>query len=629
MSAKVSTARVVDPRIEPQPNPVYAVTVGPQQNQFYKIPASGLSDSYLTFNNLTTLGADRAYLDTFELEITAEITFNVNPPSGFASPGRDKWTFESFPFNKCCEEARININGGAFFSQPLSYVRAKERYWNEMAINSSYENVCPCNKPHLQNESGAYDTTTLDWGTWMGRMVSQYWQHLDHSVYNLQAGGSAPTRCGYASNYFTPTASGLAGGWNNSIIEDRTFLPRDTAGTVTCTVTWREPIFASPFSSRIDGTYGRPLYNITSMDLAFTMQDLGNMIRVIDQGVDSYNVHLKDVQLCYQVMTVPSGMAPQYTVVPYRRYVPYITDGTVPLTADSINQRTLTSGVYTLNEVPTAIWIFAGPTKKDLQLNAEDGFTGAGGAYHSWANNKLFGTLEHVSISLANTTQILNTASKYDLYRIAKANGCQDSFLSWGRTCPILPKMFQKNDLTPYTDNFPFCGGAGSVLRLIPGTDLILPDQALVPGANANNMVFQVTADFSFAPPAANFKDIALWVLFEYVGVATITPGQCEITMNPLGDGRAMISAPIVSNTATETPSQVEGSGWLDKLKQFLGAANTVAKKTGVIGTALGMIPGVGPMLQTAARSIGYGDRKRPRTSDYDGGAVMGLGDFC
>ena len=140
--ATVKTVQFVDPRIEPQPDPVYDYVIGPMQNQYYKIPASGLSDSNITFNNLTTLGVDRAYLDTFEIELTCDFTFQLSTPGYDANPGSyewtealqteicpapDEWTFQSFPFNTCCDEARVNINGGAFFSQPMCYVRAKER----------------------------------------------------------------------------------------------------------------------------------------------------------------------------------------------------------------------------------------------------------------------------------------------------------------------------------------------------------------------------------------------------------------------------------------------------------------------------------------------------------------------
>lgn len=634
-AAAVSTARVIDPRIEPQPNPTYAVTIGPKQNQFYKIPASGLSDSYITFNNLTTLGADRAYLDTFELELKVKINFNVSAPEHYLAPSFDKWTLDSFPFNKCCEEARVNINGGAFFSQPLSYVRAKERYWNEMAINSSYENLCPCNKPHIQNEAGLFQHSGSPFSTWEPIMQADIYE--DGAGTGLRHGGAVPTRMGISERYFMPCASGLTGAWNNAVISEYTPL---NSGNVEVEVTWREPIFASPFSSRIDATYGRPLYNITSMDIAFNLQDLGNMIRVIDTSVNSYTVHFESVNLCYQVMTVPIDMAPSYTVVPYRRFVPYITD--YPANPRDINVAdtiTMTSGVYTLNEVPTAIWVFAAPTKRILQTNDPDGFTEESGGvtvnHKTWVNNKLFGFMKHISISMANTTQILNTAEQSDLYRIAKANGCQDSFMSWGRWNPVLPKStLTPGGNTEINHRLPFCGGAGSVLRLIPGTDLIIPDQELVPGANANNMVFQVSATFDFPPALPNARDIALWVLFEYVGVATITPGQCEITMNPLGDGRVMARAPIVSTTASEAPSTTEGSGWLDTFKNILSKVNQVAKKTGIIGNLLNFIPAVGPTLSAAAKSIGYGDtRKRARPADYDGsavmgGAVMGMGDF-
>lgn len=527
----------------------------------------------------------------------------------------------------------MNINGGAFFSQPLSYVRAKERYWSEMAINNSYGNVCPCNKPHMQNETGLSQLSDYPYSDWNEPMRNQYWTYGDSG--HLKQGAATPTRCGIGSNYYMPCASGVAGSWNNCVVTPYSPIRN---GDVEVDITWREPIFASPFSSRIDATYGRPLYNITSMDIAFNMQSLGNMIRCVDTSVDSYDINLESVMLCYQVMTVPIDMAPSYTVVPYRRFVPYITDyPSNPLPTNQFNRNIeMTSGVYTLNEIPTAIWVFAGPTKRHLQLNEVDGFEESGGTHFTtYGNNKLFGFLRHISISLANTTQILNTAEPLDLYRIAKANGCQDSFNDWGRVQPLIPKTFQLTDGSGQLANpLPFCGGPGSVLRLIPGTDLIIPEQDLVPGANANNMVFQVTANFDFPPSFPNCADIALWVLFEYVGVATITPGQCEITMNPLGDGRVMSRAPIVSTTASEAPSTTEGSGWLDTFKNILSKVNQVAKKTGIIGNLLNFIPAVGPTLSAAAKSIGYGEtRKRARPADYDGaavmgGAVMGMGDF-
>lgn len=738
------TANVVSPALEPQPALVFTKTTAPKQNQFYKIPASGLSDSYVTFNNLTTLGADRAYLDTFELEITAEITFTGDAAGAF-KPEPDEWVFDSFPFNKCCEEARVNINGGAFFSQPLSYVRAKERYWNEALINASYENVCPCNKPHLQNEMAvnmgapsseiisakgvekmlaAYYsvesestptatttvTTTLDQtqhpiihsgichdesqevenyqfkyvvggaGQVSGTVnaVNAYntsetlhvagmradtdelqtaWYttgqvtavgnniHLPMtstaetvlqnvpSANSLKMGAAAPTRFGAGSLYYNPTASGLCGGGNNSIVRRgsygdtvRKYEWLDGGRVLHVIVVWREPVFASPFSSRIDSSFGRPLYNITSMDLAFNLQNLGNMIRVGhlrgEHYVDNYNVHLQSVQLCYQVETVPPGfIVPKETIVPYRRCVPYITDfpGNNDLNENGTTV-TMTSGVYTLNEIPTAIWIFAAPTKNIYQMNPSDSPADPVTAadyndndmrkHGCWASNKLFGFLKHVSISMANTTQILNTADIPDLYRIAKMNGCQDSFRQWGVMDMVDPRVTNENNPgeTTYI-------GPGSVLRLIPGQDIVLPDNDLIPGANANNMVFQCEATFDIPPHSKELGTYALWVLFEYVGMATIRVGSCDITMNPLGNGAMMANAPIVSPTSEITEGEAAGGFSLGALA---GTALATARNHKLVSRLLRLLAG-------KAETAGYGISPMKRAR---GGAVMGYGDF-
>ena len=190
--ATVKTVQFLDPRIEPQPDPVYDYVIGPIQQQYYKIPASGKSDASITFNNLTTLGADRAYLDTFEVELEVEITFTLNDDVAKTNarlqtnaghddsvyrltgqtvadtaeacpifPDSRYWTMESWPMNKCCEQCLVNINGGAFNSEPMLYVRAKERYMNQTKLAQSYENICPYSKPILQNESGLIYTKAI------------------------------------------------------------------------------------------------------------------------------------------------------------------------------------------------------------------------------------------------------------------------------------------------------------------------------------------------------------------------------------------------------------------------------------------------------------------------------------
>lgn len=673
--ATVKTVQYVDPRIEPQPDPVYDYVIGPTQNQYYKIPASGKSNSNLTFNNLTTLGVDRAYLDTFELELGITIKFELDATKAGDGgvidmtggtidaddiiPRPDEWTFQSFPFNTCCDEARVNINGGAFFSQPMCYVRAKERYMNQWELSKCYENVCPIHKPLLQTESGRNYNTTYN-----ANLASQYnnpcliTQDASTKVITRYNGIGAPTRLGVGMYNFMQSDQGMAGGFNNSIVRlgkyDSTAQYYDNMKRVTengksylvVKVTWREPLFVSPFSSRYDATYGRPLYNITSLDFAFNLMDLGNMLRVTNlyanfneantTYVKDYTINIDTANLCYQVMTIPAILQkPLTTLVPYRRFVPYITEynsqsgaggsGTT-IDVNGADKVEILSGVYTLNEIPTAIWVFCAPTKDTYQTNKPDTYTVSGSQDNvnrapNWDTNKLFAYMTHINISLANTTQILNTAEPLDLYRIAKANGCEDSYWSWGIDDALMPK----NAVASAGAKMYY--GAGSVLRLKPGVDLIVPDVPLIPGANANNMVLQVRAQFNVPPHSANQNRYALWLLFEYVGVAAISPGQCEITMNPLGSGEIMAVSPVMSATSQATEGNLgAGNGFWDKTKQGASIAAQIADE-GIISRILKHIPNaeakaVGSYLE----KHGFGEPGAKRPRGCSGGAVIGRG---
>lgn len=655
--ASVRTTQITDPRIEPSPDPVYGYVIGPTQNQYYRCNSSALSDTFVAFNNLTTLGTDRAYLDTMELEITADITFTKRANSNLYAPAVDSWTFDSFPFNKCCDQIRANINGGAFFSEPLSYLRAKERYMNQEKLQKSYQNICPVQRAYGQTESGR-----TYWQPPSATPNSNSQSSADALLLNTPNGWGFPTRYGRGIFNTCQSEVGLTG-FNNDIV--RVDNITNTATFTKYTVTWREPICCSPFSSKYDATYGRPLYNITSLDIAFTLNDLRNMIRCANFDdaqtapggggagddtapnavVSNYTITLKTVDLMYQVLTIPTTInKPLTTLVPYRRFVPYITQGpTLTNAATGIGQTQyrVKSGTYTLNEIPTAIWVFLAPTKSAYQQVRADNITpvltGANRTtdntlcWGNFDNNRLFGYLETINISLANTTQILSTARPYDLYRIARANGCEDSYLAWsgpaGAVGGSVLSPHQK-DATRRAASRGMYLGPGSVLRLIPGVDIIIPDHALIPGANANNMVFQCEAEFTVpdhSPVSA--PDYALWLLFEYVGVAAISPGQCEITMNPLGSGEVMAVSPVVSGTTDATDGVLgSGSGFWEMLKKKLSVANEKARQTKFLsqflkGFSNPTVKKMGEFLE----DMGYGE---PSCKKCKGGAEMSLKDW-
>ena len=553
---------------------------------------------------------------------------------------------------------------------------------NQWELSKSYENICPIHRPVCQTESGrnyneAYTTYTsevLNTPT-DNPMLASTQQMYNRSDYRdqvkFQNKFGVPTRFGIGMYNYMQSDQGMTGGFNNSIVrlgeakfdanknqigwENMYVETVDGEQYLVVKVKWREPLFVSPFSSRYDATFGRPLYNITSMDFSFNLQNLGNMIRVANlhhppdssnRWVADYSVNIDSALLCYQVMTIPPIISkPLTTLVPYRRFVPYITEvnqtGTMGQTTnmaiskDGAKDIEILSGVYTLNEIPTAIWIFCAPTKNIYQTNKPDIYIDpdidddvncmtAG----NWESNNLFGYLRHVNISLANTTQILNTAEPYDLYRIAKANGCQDSFLSWGVDDALLPKTYAP----ALVENGPSIPtkmyyGAGSVLRLKPGVDIIVPDVPLIPGANANNMVFQCRAKFNIPPHSETKNTYALWLLFEYVGVAAISPGQCEITMNPLGTGEIMAVSPVMSATSEATEGSVEGSGFWEKANKATKIAQQIAD-SGAISKILACVPG-GKDAAAWAQKHGFGEpagKKRNRGGAVCGGAVLGRG---
>lgn len=657
----ITPVKIIDPRIEPQPNPTYKVVVGPEQTQYYRQDASSASVSNISWNNLVTLGPQRVYHDSMEVALRAKFGIRIGRPalvkSELVNPvhvmTRGTYTIESFPLSKNTDIIRVNVNGGAFFSYPMQYLTPKERYWNQELLNKAYVQVCPVQRGWLQNECCRYSPENigeLKFGGMPTRTPSYISTLSDfdnaHGVMHAEGVG------------YDFRTGGFNGGNNVDLIGRlQDHLPREDWNKliyyqadqdereITLTIEWREPVFASPFNSRIDGNFGRPLYNITTLDIQYTLGKLENMFKWSPaSGIRSVQfLGFEKAQLCYEVSTLPETLtAPPMTVVPYRKFVPYTTqfNGDWPVPNDATYETgkiTIKSGVYTLNEIPEAIWIYLAPVKDSYYSGGLDGWTNnsAEPYFYSQSANKYFGCLEHISINCANTTQILNTCTQHDLYRIAKTNGCQDSFDSWAR-----PHFYRGPTRANHFDNFG--PTPGSVLRLIPGVDFSIPDQYLVPGTNADNMVFEVAeATFTVTngvPP--NYRKLALWILFEYVGVASFSPGQCNISMNPLANLTPSFfeSAPTVSgaSVAAQAPADIggmEGSGFWDKIKSWLGIARKYAKDNQLVSKAVErFVPDSGIQgisKSTISKIVGATGYGYPGVKRMRGGAVMGLGDFC
>lgn len=630
----VRTVNVVDPRLEPPPEPVFTINLGPGQWQTYDIPASGLSDTLVTFNNLTMLGPNRIYSDKFEIRYKLQITMNgpasADTGGAIPIPSYGSWCFDSFPLNKVTDQLRVNINGGASYSRPAYTVPFLERYWDQEKLLKCYADTCPVLKPQSMVDYGnSLDTFARSRLSSAPNSTDQVF--LQNPYRYKQC--IAPERFCNSIQY---TTTGTANG----------------AATIVATI--REPLLVSPFNGHLLHNYGSPLYNITSLDFTFTLNDLRNMIMVHPKlKLSNYSVHILEASICYEVFSLQPGV--QVPSVINRNFIQrttFVTDYKGPTDVDTLatTPQEIISGVYTLGTIPTAIWVFVAPN-----LGSYGTFNSDSTDVVSHFYNKLFGCIKHISITLGNTTQILNTTSSYDRYRICKANGLQDDFYSFHNESRIANYIsLAGSTVTPHY----FGGLAGSVLRLVPGVDLLTPD-VLIPGANANQMICQVAVSFTYDfghLENTTFKStpLALWLMFEYSGVITLSPGHCVIDTMPIKNVAAaqqaastmetVIPSEVTGETApTGDPGQISGTGWLDNLKNGLRQFWNKLKKSKVLSVAADIgtdylpaqfKPLKAPIKNLVGQIEGDGYDLNNIMSDggddnMSGGAVMGLGDFC
>ncbi len=481
---------IADPRVVTNTNIVFNDYVGPLNWEHYKIPASGLSNSQITFANLVTLGVNRLYSSDFEIQYKVQITLTATAKEDMETSCpehmdindwvRHVLTPKAFPLNSCCDQIRANINGAACMSRPFHTLFYREQFWRQDVIDKT----CPeC--PHVIDRT-ADRVITRDQGI--------------GSVYN---GASFP--------YI------YEGNKRYNIVDCQGFQYNTSTGVITLDI--REPILCPPFNQRLDQIYQGPLFNITSLDITMTLMDLhnmfkstfmqpniGNTTRLLTPMVDMATINISEAKLCFDVASLPVGMEVPATLnLPYYDHVTYVTD--TPIASDGTIHE-VTSGVYTLAQVPSAIYLFVAPNSQ-YRLNTQDLQTIP---------------IRHVSITLGNNTQILNTCDDHDLLRMSVANGLQKvDFDHWS-----------------YNDFFYPNDSAVSILKLIPGIDVLIPDKRLVGGSDAEQMVFQARLGVYFNDmrdghdTTALGNAIAVYCAFEYAGILEIAPVHANIDMIPI-----------------------------------------------------------------------------------------------
>ena len=613
--ANVSIVGVPDTRLVYDSNPTFAKYLGALKWEQYKIPASGLSNSMITFANLVTLGTNRVYSDSFEIEYTITATTTAGSTS-FHVPSPSSITFRPFPLHQVTSQIRANINGAACMTRPDSWLDARSQYWEQKKL-SKYCTVCPSRKPKLMLDS-------------MTSSSDAPGRSLFPSIARSSSSGSTATMTEVPS----ASAQGfdMAGMANNSQIVNITYTPSSgtsTAGSMTFTI--REPILCPPFNSRLDHPYGRPLFNINSLDITYTLDPLPLMFLYDTAAFQNITCNISSAKLCFQVASLaPDVAVPSNLLIPYNEYVPFITD-VIPAGTEvpGGTQRTATSGVYTLAQVPNSIYVFVSNS-----LNAHQAQSAVANMTHTFA------AIDHIEVTLGNNTLLLSTAEPYELYRMCLVNGLKDTSFHEFRQGTMYDTYNSANPGHPAfqcisntTNNF-----VGSCLRMIPGIDLTIPDTELIPGSAANNLVFQAKVTYHFGNDVtanANTSGLSLWILFENTGTINITPNSAFIDMVPIKNVAAATSAansavvpagPVT--TAAEPTGEgaagtATGAGFWDTLKNIGKKALGFAKENKLLSKAAKLVPGVGDTISAFADQMGYGYE-----GGYEGGALMDDNDF-
>lgn len=662
----VKTVKYADPRIVLPETPTFGVPITAKAINNYRLPASALSDTSISFNNLVTLGMNQMYSNSFQIETKFVISMTTAggcPGTRMCPDLAGGWVARPFPLASVTDQVRVNINGTVLSNQPAYTLMARGQYMSEDQLQESYQNECACifGKNHQETGlSNIADGITTDLANKITPDI-----YPGRSLFisrTTQAASSAAfaTNLAFVENNATAHPAYKKYHLRNLAVDDiQTAIPPASSNSevksVTFEYTSREPIFCSPFATRLDANYASGIMGVQSLDISLTLNDLRRAFLMCLPYVEpsSLKVTIKECNLLYDVISViesPTTAMVGPTYYPYRTIEPYITDypaNPLPLSTD-VFSGSITSGVYTLTKVPTAIWVWVGPTKGVMQHFQTQKALDYDVELIS-AEQDYFAAIDHINITMGNTTQILNNATKLDLYRTAKANGCQltyndfnppnqrasQSYTSVGTSGDWIRKESVPNE-TP---------GPGSVLRLIPGLDLIMNDRDLVPGSACENIVFQITVDFRWLlnSSTANVfnRNIALWIGFEYAGILELSGGGATLNTAPLSMAD-VAAAPMITVTSENIPSRAfvaEGGGLFDKIWSGIKSGVNWLRKNKVISNIARAIPH--PVAQTVgnvAGSMGFGypiervgKRMRSDTDDEEimGGAIMGLGDFC
>ena len=317
----------------------------------------------------------------------------------------------------------------------------------------------------------------------------------------------------------------------------------------------------------------------------------GGLIEITNVQV---SVNLAEL-LIFQYSLTPDVPRPIKLINGYSEVIDYNTTNQQPLVRGG--SATLTLANQTFGSVPRSVYIFV-PSQPDsfTQTSLPSActattsylqFGGAGG----FVGNSSFHPL---SINFNNVTQS-QTFNMYDLYKIARKNGCVQDF----------------SEFVGLSDTGGYSNGIGTCLKLNFGEDIVLGEDGISVGTTGK---FNFTAQLSVYNQTKHDLDaVTLHCVVVYDGYQTINADTQTMNHQASFTASEVMSIPLNPDIKFKPVRQIFGGSFWDKLKSFVAPIGNILKSTGVIGKYAHMIPYVGNQVATIAKSVGLGYHRGAR----------------
>lgn len=333
---------------------------------------------------------------------------------------------------------------------------------------------------------------------------------------------------------------------NTGVISVNPVVSAGVAQTVYVKFSVSEPLLMSPFIFCDPKQNNQGFYGVQNLNFVF---NIGDGSRVWRSGCGYPKtcqiVAFQDSQLCFNFLTAKadgSSMLSARNCVGYYELPRYITTPNVPI-ASGASADLQTSNLQ-LNQIPDALIIMVRKPQSSLTPNDPD-FCLA---------------INSISINFNNSSGILASASKQDLYRYSVENFSNQSYYEFSGKANIVDNASGKGQII---------ATSGSYLILQFGKDIQLQESYYASGS-LGNFNLQMRINCSNQTSASITPEIC--VITKNSGVWCNERGTSQVFTGLLGKSDVLeaLSMPAYSGKDVE---RLVGGGFLDSLKSVAGNA--------------------------------------------------------